>query len=297
MSATRALLVRNVKLFFKDRGMFFTSLITPAILLVLYVSFLGNVYEDSFLSALPEGLVISQKLIDALVGGQLISSILAVSCVTVAFCSNFLIVQDRANGTVRDLSISPAKSSSLAVSYYLASLFSTLIICLAATAICLFYVSLIGWYLTLSDVLYLLLDVVLLTLFGTALSSVINGFLSTQGQISAVGTVVSAGYGFLCGAYMPIASFDEGLQKVLSFLPGTHGTVLMRRHCMESVLAKMGEEGLPDAAVTALKDAMDCNLYLFDELVSAPVMYAVLGITTLLLILAYVLIHKLRAKT
>ena len=29
--------------FFKDEGMFFTSLITPAILLVLYVTFLGNV--------------------------------------------------------------------------------------------------------------------------------------------------------------------------------------------------------------------------------------------------------------
>ena len=46
---------RNSKLFFKDKGMFFSSLITPAILLVLYVTFLSNVYRDSFLSALPEG--------------------------------------------------------------------------------------------------------------------------------------------------------------------------------------------------------------------------------------------------
>lgn len=44
---------RNSKLFFKDKGMFFSSLITPAILLVLYVTFLSNVYRDSFLSALP----------------------------------------------------------------------------------------------------------------------------------------------------------------------------------------------------------------------------------------------------
>ena len=32
---------RNVRLFFKDKGMFFTSLITPMILLVLYVTFLA----------------------------------------------------------------------------------------------------------------------------------------------------------------------------------------------------------------------------------------------------------------
>ena len=59
---------------------------------------------------------------------------------------------------------------------------------------------------TFSDVLCLVLDVVLLVLFGTALSSVINFFLTTQGQISAVGAMISAGYGFICGAYMPIAS-------------------------------------------------------------------------------------------
>ena len=44
MTVTKALIRRNVKLFFKDKGMFFTSLITPVILLVLYVSFLGNVF-------------------------------------------------------------------------------------------------------------------------------------------------------------------------------------------------------------------------------------------------------------
>ena len=52
MSGLGALVRRNTKLYFKDKGMFFTSLITPLILLVLYSTFLGNVYEDSFRSAL-----------------------------------------------------------------------------------------------------------------------------------------------------------------------------------------------------------------------------------------------------
>ena len=34
------LTARNCKLFFKDKGVFFTSLITPLILLVLYATFL-----------------------------------------------------------------------------------------------------------------------------------------------------------------------------------------------------------------------------------------------------------------
>ena len=36
MTGLGALIRRNCKLFFKDKGMFFTSLITPVILLVLY---------------------------------------------------------------------------------------------------------------------------------------------------------------------------------------------------------------------------------------------------------------------
>ena len=82
--------------FFKDKGMFFTSLITPVILLVLYSAFLGEVYRESFTAGIPADADISEGLIDGLVAGQLVSSILAVSCVTVAFCSNFLMVQDKA---------------------------------------------------------------------------------------------------------------------------------------------------------------------------------------------------------
>ena len=89
MSTSFILIKRNIKLFFKDKGMFFTSLITPGILLILYATFLGNVYRDSFTSGLPDTLNISENIIEGLVGSQLISSILAVSCVTVAFSFEF----------------------------------------------------------------------------------------------------------------------------------------------------------------------------------------------------------------
>lgn len=284
---------RNIKLFFKDKGMFFTSLITPAILLVLYVAFLGDVYRDSFTLNLPEGFTISERVLEGLVGGQLISSILAVSCVTVSFCSNFLMVQDKANGSIRDLTISPVKPWQLALSYYIASLLSSLIICFIGMAVCLLYVSAVGWYLSVLDVILLFADVLLLTLFGTALSSVINFFLSSQGQISAVGTVVSSGYGFICGAYMPISSFGEGLQRVISFLPGTYGTALMRNHSMNGALRQMKADGIPTEVIDAMRDAIDCNVYFFDKQVSEGAMYLILGVTVLALIAAYVLMNKL----
>ena len=296
MSTALALIKRNIKLFFKDKGMFFTSLITPAILLVLYATFLGNVYQDSFEMNLPDAAVLPEKLINGLVGGQLISSILAVSCVTVAFCSNFLMVQDKANGSIKDLRISPVKSSVLSLSYYVATLISTLLICLVASGICLVYIAAVGWYMSVSDVLLLLLDVLLLVLFGTALSSIINFFLSSQGQISAVGTIISAGYGFICGAYMPISSFGEGLQKVLSFLPGTYGTALVRTHSLQGALAEMQNYGIPAEVVEAIKDSLDCNLYFFEKQVDIPTMYLILGGTVAVLITVYVVMNALKKR-
>ena len=50
MSASFILIKRNMKLFFKDKGMFFTSLVTPVILLVLYVSFFVKAYREGFKS-------------------------------------------------------------------------------------------------------------------------------------------------------------------------------------------------------------------------------------------------------
>lgn len=294
MSTSSILIKRNTKLFFKDKGMFFTSLITPAILLVLYATFLGKVYRDSFTASLPDMFTLSDNIIDGLVGGQLMSSILAVSCVTVAFCSNFLMVQDKANGTIKDLKISPVKSSVLSFSYYIATFLSTLIICFTATAICLVYIGIVGWYMSVTDVLLMFLDVFMLVLFGTALSSLINLFLSTQGQLSAVGTIVSAGYGFICGAYMPIYSFSEGLQKAIMFLPGTYGTSLVRNHSMRGVLSEMQNEGVPSDVISSIKDSLDCNLYFFGNRVDIPMMYMILGVAIAVLVTAFIIVNTFK---
>ncbi len=292
-----ALVKRNTKLYFRDKGMFFTSLITPLLLLVLYGTFLGNIYEDTFRGALQAaGASVPDGLIGGCVGGELVSSLLAVCCVTVAFCSNVLMVQDKVSGARRDLTVAPVRRGTLALGYYIANLLSTLLVCYGAVAVCLLYLSRGGWYLTGTDVALLLLDVLLLVLFGCALSSVIHFFLSTQGQISAVGTVVSAGYGFLCGAYMPISQFSDGLQKAISLLPGTYGTSLLRNHCLRGVFQEMGNQGFPAEIVEAIRDSVDCNLYFFGDKVETGAMYLVLGGAVILLVALYVLLNLLRGR-
>ena len=68
---------------------------------MLYSTFLANIYEESFRASLnAAGATVSDKVLWGCVGGELISSLLAVSCITVAFCSNMIMVSDKVTGEV-----------------------------------------------------------------------------------------------------------------------------------------------------------------------------------------------------
>ena len=95
---------------------------------------------------------------------------------------------------------------------------------------------------------------------------------------------------------MPIASFGSGLQKVISFLPGTYGTSLVRNHSLQGVLAEMQHQGIPAQVIESIKDSLDCNLYFFGSQVSVPGMYMILGITIAVLLAVYVLMNTLKKK-
>ena len=149
---------------------------------------------------------------------------------------------------------------------------------------------------TAQDVLLLVLDVFLLTLFGVSLSSCLYAYLTTNGQASAIGTIISTTYGFICGAYMPISNYPDGLRKVLSFLPGTYGTCLLRNHALAGVYDSMADEGLPAEFVDGIRESIDCSLTFFGHPVSVGVMYAVLTGAILLLTGVYVLMSSARRQ-
>ena len=57
MRTVLALMNRNRKLFFKDKGMLFTSMITPVILIVLYATFLAKVFREMERKNYPDEMV------------------------------------------------------------------------------------------------------------------------------------------------------------------------------------------------------------------------------------------------
>ena len=236
MKTVLALMDRNRKLFFKDKGMLFTSMITPVILIVLYATFLAKVFKDSFTAAISDMITISDKLINGTVAAQLTASLMAVSCITVTFCVNLTMVQDKANGTRKDFNVAPVSKEKIYLGYFLSTVANSLMV-----------------------------------------NALIISFpLTTQGQLSAVGTIVSAGYGFICGAYMPISNFGPGLQKALSYLPSTYATSLIKNHMLHGVFREMERKNYPDEMVEAIRDTLDCNPVFHGNVVSINQMIGIM---------------------
>lgn len=291
---------RNCKLYFKDKGLFFSSLIAPLILFFLFVAFLRNVYTDSLMSILPEGAEVDSALVEGFAGGWLMSSLLAVCAVSIAFTANMVMVQDKVTDRFSDFAVSPVPKSTLALSYYISTALVTLFICGVALAVGFIYLAIVGWYLSVGDVFLCILDTVLLVMFGTALSSIVCHFLKSQGGITAVEVIVSAAYGFLCGAYMPISSLTDGISHAIMFLPGTYGTSLLHEHFMGGAIDELGSMFVqipeePSYSYKARK-GFDCTLEFFGSDVPEWVCFLVIGLTVAALVGIYVLICTLKRK-
>lgn len=128
----------------------------------------------------------------------------------------------------------------------------------------------------IADVIWVLFDMILFVLFGSTISSIFSFPLTTQGQLSAVGTIVSAGYGFICGAYMPISNFGSGLQKVLSYLPSTYATSLIKNHMHRGVFSEMERKQYPNEMIEALRDTLDCKPVFHGNVVSVNQMIGIM---------------------
>lgn len=300
-----SLVGRNTKCYFKDTFTFLMSMITPVILFILFVTFLRNVYIESFNSAFAEnGITMEPRIINGVAGAWLMSSILSVSAVTVAFCSNTIMIADKINSSVNDFRVSPVKGTTISLAYFASNFFVTFIVLVCVMLVGHIYLAAVGWYIPVGDALMIIVDIICGILFGTLLAGIVGSFVSTNGGLSAVSTLVSSMYGFICGAYMPISTFSKGLQNVLSLLPGTYGVGIMRNHYMNGYMEAIAEEmrklsvdeNIITEVIGGMKDSFDANMYSFGTQIPLGAMYGILLGTCAVLLAAYIAIVLIKNK-
>lgn len=289
--------MRNLKIFLKDKANIFFALLSPLIVLGLYILFLGRIQTDGLLSALQEmGVSGGEKEIRSFADCWMLSGVMASACITVPLCACGVMVQDRNRGIRADLETSPVPGWMPPAAYFFSVVAAGLIIGFAVLVICLVWLAATGsWFLSVADVLVLLGTLVLSVLSSSTLLVFVVGFLRTEGAFTGLNVILGTVIGFLIGAYMPLSVFPKGVQYVTLFVPGSYSAGIFRNCFMNGALDNIAQNISPEFA-DALASQYALKLNFFGTDMPAWVMAIVLGATVLLFAVANLLAAKFRKK-
>lgn len=266
---------RNLLVFFKDKTMVLFSMLTPLIILFLYMLFLRGTYldmlENSAEALMSAGLVTSTDL-GALANGLLLTGIMGSALITIPYNSLVTLVNDRAAGIDVDVTATPVSRVQIILSYFTASALSAIImtsVILGGGLIALQFVS--PTYLTVKSILTLFGIVVIGAISATAIFMVFMLFLKSSSASGAFLGILSAGCGFVIGAYMPIASFSTTIQNLCHLFPATGVTILIRRYLLSDLLTHVdGNIGGIDQGlfVSSIEDYFSFQAKLFGHVMT-----------------------------
>lgn len=285
MKAFIGLTKRNMLVYLKDKATVFFSLLTPLIILMLYVLFLKQNYVDSITNATKEfGGLITDGQIDTFVNAWLISGLVASSFITVPLSSLNVMVSDIEKKKDYDFSSTPVKKWVVGLSYLIASFLNTLIITFVILTIGIIVINSGESGLSGIEILLSYLGLIVGSLSGAAFMFLIMVFFKKSSTVGAFTGIVCAASGFLIGAYMPISSFSKGLQIIANILPGSHMAGIYRNIMLNGPLNEMSKAICSTEFISGMRDMFSLELNFFNNMVNENVMWIYAIISTVVII-------------
>lgn len=237
------LIKRNMLVYLNNKGAIFFSMLTPIIILTLYMLFLKSSYLYYLEKAASElGDLISAKDMDRFANGLMLVGIISSALITIPYNALLTIVRDREDRAYYDMIATPVKRAEIILSYFIAAVISAFLQTLTVLACGLIVLFAGGnMYITAGDILGLIGAIFLGTVSSTALFTLIMMFFRKMGTCSAFMGIISAVSGFLVGAYMPLSEFGKNIQNVCHLVPATGVTILVRNYLVGGILRHMDE--------------------------------------------------------
>ena len=219
MNGALQLARRNVLCYFRDRGAVVFSLMAVIIVVMLYLLFLRNMLVESYpdMDGMPQ-------LIDAWV----LAGILGIVPVTTSAGSLQTMVEDKANGRMRDILVTPMRPHEVAAGYIMSTFLVGLIMSVITMVVCVAYLAATGCPLSASGIAVTAVLLIPSSLSGSIIIYAITSFLRSTGAFSGFFVVVSVLIGFLAGIYMPVGTMPDGMQVVGTLVPASHMASLFR---------------------------------------------------------------------
>ncbi len=252
MTAISSLVRRNVVCFFRDRSSVAFSLMAVMIMIILYLLFLRNTLLESNPG---EGM-------DSMMDAWVMAGITAIIPVTASAGCLQVMVEDRANGRVRDILVTPMSPAEIAAGHILSTFLVSLVMSLIAFVVCLVCLIATGCPLSAEGTLVSLVLMIPSSLSGAIIIYAITSFIKSAGAFTGFFTVVSVVIGFLAGIYMPMGTMPEAMRVIGTLLPATQMASLFR-DSMAGEALEQAFEGAPATVLDDFRTEMGFDLSLF----------------------------------
>ncbi|NPV91048.1 MAG: ABC transporter permease [Firmicutes bacterium] len=241
------LVVRNLKIFFRDKANVFFSLLGVIIIIGLYVLFLGEIVISDM-----SGIKGARFLMDS----WIMAGVLAAASMTATLGAFGIMVEDKSKKQIKDFSASPLSRHSLAMGYIISSFTVGIILSLFAFIFAEIYILVYGGrLLDLLTMLKLLGCMVLAVLSSSSMVCLLVSFIKSQNAFGTASTIIGTLIGFLTGTYIPIGMFPSAIQLVIKIFPVSHAGVLFRQIMMDAPMRE-AFEGAPASVVSGFKEEM-----------------------------------------
>jgi len=283
----RAFLIRNLKIFFRDRTSVFFSLLSAIIIIGLYVLFLGNVWSGSL-----QGMPGVRFLMDS----WIMAGLLAVTSMTTTMGAFGIMIEDKTRKISKDFYSSPISRSGLTAGYIISSYIIGVIMTLFTLILAEIYILAYGGtLLSIGSLLKMIGLILLSTVTSTSFILFIVSFFKSTNAFATASTIIGTLIGFLTGIYLPIGQLPDAVQFVIKIFPVSHAAALMRQVMMEAPLSYTFA-GAPAESVAQFRQFMGVELVFGDAAVSAFTGIGILVLTAVVFFLLSMLSLSRKSK-
>jgi multidrug/hemolysin transport system permease protein len=226
------LMLRNLRIYFRDKASVFFSLLGVFVIIGLYVLFLG----DGIISAFSYLFINSKFVMDT----WIMSGVIATASITTTMGAFGIMVEDNSKKVIKDFMVSPLKRWQLVLGYVLSSVIIGLVMSLFTLLLAEIYIVMRGGeFLSILGLLKTLGLILLSVSASSAMVFLLVVFIKSPNAFATASTLLGTLIGFFMGIYIPIGSYSsEGIQLVIKCFPISHAGALMRQVMMEEAIVK-----------------------------------------------------------
>jgi len=226
----KSMVIRNLRLYFRDRASVFFSLLGVIIIILMYVLFLGDLVVD-----MAEGF--SNDAARYFTDSWVMSGVITSATMTTCLAGFGTMVEDKAKKISMDFESSPIKRSSLVLSYVISAMIIGFTMSVVTLLLGEIYIVLYGGSFLSFKALLEVLGIIILSVASS--SAVVFFLVTTIKSPSAFGTLstlIGTLVGFLTGVYVPIGNLPVFIQGVIKVIPLSHAAAALRQIMMREAI-------------------------------------------------------------